>query len=144
MRRAILIPFLALLAIPLGASQSRAETSADGLWLNPKHSLAVLTSTSGTLGKTSLSGRIVWASKEAQADATDASVPRLLGTELLEDYHPRGKGVWQGTVFVPDMGRRFYSEIDTLLPDRLKVKGCILGGLLCKSQVWTRIAQVPA
>jgi uncharacterized protein (DUF2147 family) len=144
MRRAILISFLALLAIPLGASQSRAETSADGLWLNPKHSLAVQTSPCGTLAKTSLCGRIVWASKEAQADATDASVPRLLGTELLEDYHPRGKGVWQGTVFVPDMGRRFYSEIDALSPDRLKVKGCILGGLLCKSQVWTRIAQVPA
>jgi uncharacterized protein (DUF2147 family) len=46
-------------------------------------------------------------------------------------------------VFVPDMGRRFASQIDQLSPGRMRVRGCILGGLLCKSQNWTRIDRVP-
>ena len=41
------------------------------------------------------------------------------------------------------MGRRFSSEIDAISPTRLKVKGCILGGLICKSQVWSRIERLP-
>jgi uncharacterized protein (DUF2147 family) len=141
MRHVFLIPFISLLAAtPAFASEGGGE----GLWMNPKHTLAVHTDTCGQDGAHTLCGRIVWASKQAQADATDASVPRLVGTELLENYRLRAPGVWQGTVFVPDMGRRFASEIDELSSDRLKVKGCILGGLLCKSQVWTRIGQVPA
>lgn len=145
MRLALLIPFLtALVATPALASQGAAER----LWMNPKHTLAVHTDPCGQAGgqsaRQALCGRIVWASKQAQADATDASVPRLIGTELLENYRLHGRGVWQGTVFVPDMGRRFASEIDQLSPDQLRVKGCIFGRLLCKSQVWTRIGQVPA
>jgi uncharacterized protein (DUF2147 family) len=41
-------------------------------------------------------------------------------------------------VFVPDMKRKFYSRIEQQGPDKLKISGCILGGLLCKSQYWTR------
>ncbi|WP_404477752.1 DUF2147 domain-containing protein [Novosphingobium sp. BL-52-GroH] len=148
MRYAFLIPILGLLAslgaTPGLAAEGRPAGGALGIWMNPKHSLVVHTDACANATGATLCGRIVWASRQALADASDASVPRLVGTELLEDYRLRGKGVWQGTVFVPDMGRRFYSEIDEVSPDRLKVKGCILGGLLCKSQVWTRVAQVPA
>lgn len=160
MRRAFLLPLLAgLLATPVMATPVMAAPvmanatmtnaarapalraiGAEGLWLNPKGTLAVHTDACGS----ALCGRIVWASAQAQADARDADVPHLVGTQLLENYRPSGRGRWQGTVFVPDMGRHFGSQIAALSPDRLQIKGCILGGLLCKSQVWTRIAQVPA
>jgi uncharacterized protein (DUF2147 family) len=87
---------------------------------------------------------VVWASAQARADARDSGVANLLGTELLQDYRASGGGVWKGTVFVPDMGRRFASEIDAVSADAIKVKGCILGGLVCRSQVWTRLRQLPA
>jgi uncharacterized protein (DUF2147 family) len=41
------------------------------------------------------------------------------------------------------MGRRFSSQINELPTGQLKIKGCILGGLICKSQVWTRIDHIP-
>jgi uncharacterized protein (DUF2147 family) len=36
------------------------------------------------------------------------------------------------------MGRTFYSTITRLNPQALKISGCILGGLICKAQVWHR------
>jgi len=128
--------FLSLLAVPLGA---RAATPVEGVWLNPSGSVAVRTGSCGP----GLCGRVVWASGQAKADAQDSGIASLIGTELLQDYRPEGR-IWRGTVFVPDMGRRFDSRIEPLSADRLKISGCILGGFFCRSQVWTRIAQVPA
>lgn len=128
------------LAPPVLAQAAAPRGGADGLWLNPKGSVAVQTAACGP----ALCGRVVWASAEAKADARDSGVSNLLGTELLQDYRASGGGVWKGTVFVPDMGRRFTSEIDAVSANAIKVKGCILGGLVCRSQVWTRLRQLPA
>ncbi|WP_232307442.1 MULTISPECIES: DUF2147 domain-containing protein [Sphingobium] len=112
----------------------------EGLWLGPHNNVAVRTGPCGDR----LCGWVVWADREAQSDARDGGTMRLVGTELLEDYRADGKGQWRGTVFVPDMGRRFSSQISQLSPEQMRVKGCILGGLICKSQLWTRIDRVPA
>lgn len=130
---AFLVPARAALAMPMPARQ------AEGLWLSPHNNVAVRTGACGDR----LCGWVVWADAEARSDARDGGVSRLVGTELLEDYRFEGKGNWRGTVFVPDMGRRFRSQINTLSPAQLRVKGCILGGLICKSQVWTRIDKIP-
>ncbi|WP_176592110.1 DUF2147 domain-containing protein [Sphingobium sp. EM0848] len=111
----------------------------EGLWLGPHNNVAVRTGPCGDR----LCGWVVWADREAQDDARDGGTARLIGTELLEDYRADGKNEWRGTVFVPDMGRRFSSQISQLSPAQMRVKGCILGGLLCKSQTWTRIDRVP-
>ncbi|AEG50138.1 Protein of unknown function DUF2147 [Sphingobium chlorophenolicum L-1] len=131
---------LAVLATAANVPAPQPEgPQPQGLWLGPHHNVAVRTGPCGDR----LCGWIVWADGEAQADARDGGTPRLVGTELLEDYRAEGRGQWRGTVFVPDMGRRFASQISQLSPGRLRVKGCILGGLICKSQLWTRIERLP-
>jgi uncharacterized protein (DUF2147 family) len=136
MRSFIRLAVLALTASTAAAAQTPLE---GGLWMNPHGTVAVRTGACG--GK--LCGWVAWADADSLADARDAGVERLVGTELLENYVPDGPGAWSGTVFVPDKGRRFSSEINQLSPDRLKIKGCILGGLICRSQVWTRIGHLP-
>lgn len=140
----LLIPLLvAALAIPASAQASPADL-AQGIWLNPSHSVAVRTGPCESQGNQGLCGRVVWANAKARADAQASGIAVLNGTELLQNYHQAGPATWQGTVYVPDMGRRFDSHIEPLSPDRLKISGCILGGLFCRSQVWTRLAGVPA
>lgn len=130
-------------AVAQSQSQPAAATPAThpiyGVWMNPYKSVAVRTGPCGDR----LCGWIVWANDEAQTDARDGGVTKLIGTALLENYRSDKPGNWSGTVFVPDMGRRFYSIIQQIGPNDMKVKGCILGGLICKSQVWHRIADVP-
>lgn len=126
----------ALVATAPAAGQPlpQPSTGATGLWINPRGSVKVATGPCGG----GLCGWVVWASAAAAADARDGGVPRLIGLELLRDYRGAGSGRYHGTVYVPDMGRSFASTIDQLGPDQLKISGCVLGGLLCRSQVWRR------
>ncbi|MBN8845619.1 MAG: DUF2147 domain-containing protein [Sphingomonadales bacterium] len=111
-----------------------AAASPIGVWQNPKGTIRVRTRLCGQL----LCGNIVWASAKAMADARDAGVTSLIGTELLSDYRHSGAGRWTGQVYVPDQGRHFYSTIEQKGPNDIRISGCILGGLLCKRQDWTR------
>ena len=111
----------------------------DGLWLNPAGTVAVRVAFCGTR----LCGWIAWAAPAARADAHEAGVERLTGTELLRDYRHREPGLWTGTVYVPDMGRGFPSTIWQVRPELLRIKGCLLDGLICRSQDWRLIDQVP-
>lgn len=128
-----LLALALLVAFSTGASAETAMTPI-GLWQNPKGTLMVRTRSCGQ----QLCGNIVWAGPKAISDAREAGVSTLIGTELLIDYRPSGHGHWTGQVYVPDQGRRFYSTIEQKNANSLKISGCILGGLLCKHQEWTR------
>ncbi|WP_419808177.1 DUF2147 domain-containing protein [Sphingomonas sp.] len=130
---------LMMTAVAASVSAAPAMTIPEGLWVNPHNSVVVRTGPCGA----KLCGWVVWGSRQAKEDARDGGVADLLGTELLQDYGGDGPGAWSGTVFVPDKGRHFASTIQQLSPASLKISGCILGGLICKSQVWNRIERLP-
>lgn len=123
---------LALAAAPAGAMTPNPVL---GVWANPKGTLAVQTAPCGQ----NLCGAIVRATDQAMADARDAGIPRLIGIQLLQDYHPSNGRIWAGRVYVPDMGRTFSSRIEQMSPDTLKISGCLVGGFICKSQLWHRL-----
>ena len=134
---AAVMPSLALVA---GAAPAQPVPAIYGTWLNPRGTVAVRTE---ACAQDHLCGRIVWADADAQSDARDSGVTRLIGTALLEDYRADGRGRWQGTVFVPDLNRHFFSKIEQIDADTMKLKGCILNGLICKAQLWKRIGHLP-
>lgn len=119
--------------VPLGGA-----SEAIGTWLNPRGSVKVQTGACAGNGAGDLCGWVVWAAPQAQADARDSGTTRLIGTELLRGYRAAGHGLYRGQVYVPDMGRTFYSTIEQRGANNLKISGCILGGLICKSQDWHR------
>lgn len=130
---------LAMLCVMTSTAQAASRPAPSplpvaGLWLNPRGSVAVQAGDCD--GK--LCGWVSWASRAALADAAAADVPHLVGTELLQDYRPSGPKRWAGRVYVPDMGRSFQSTIEQIDPQHLKISGCILAGLLCRSQIWRR------
>lgn len=145
-RRAVMPLIAALLfagtaaAAPVAPAVASAATpTIVGTWMNPRGTVAVRTGACGDR----LCGWVVWASAQAQEDARDGGTTRLVGTALLENYRADGDGGWAGTVFVPDRNQRFYSEIAQVDADAMELKGCILHGLICRSQVWHRIAELP-
>ena len=118
----------------VAAGQETVAEGPIGRWTNPQGSVKVETAPCDD----KLCGWVVWASPRALADAVKGGSSKLIGLELLRDYHPAGPGLWRGTVYVPDMGRAFSSRIRQVDGNHMKISGCILGGLLCKSQVWKR------
>lgn len=139
-RLCVLVAFVALGAPDLAFARAAARpaeadgTAIIGRWINPYGSVVVETQPCGER----LCGRVSWANPEAQQDARDSGLTSLIGTQLLEDYRPTGSRQWRGRVYVPDLGHSFQSTIVMEDTATLRISGCILGGLICKSQRWRR------
>ena len=114
--------------------------SLEGAWRNPRDSVIVRIAPCGD----SLCGRVEWASVKAQADARRGGTDPLVGVEVLSQFKARPNGRWKGKLFLPDLNKRTGAEIRPLGPDRLKVTGCAVGRLVCRSEIWTRAEAIRA
>ncbi|WP_369059460.1 DUF2147 domain-containing protein [Caulobacter sp. 73W] len=111
-------------------------TDAFGVWRNPKDNVRVEIRPCGDAA----CGTVIWASPKAQAKARHAGTERLVGTQVLKNLElDERRGVWRGKVFVPELNRNFTGLAEPVDAGRLLAKGCVIGGLLCKSQVWTKV-----
>lgn len=65
--------------------------------------------------------------------------PDAVGRAIIWDMAPAGPGAWDGgRIWKADEDRTYDSEM-RLSGDVLTVSGCVLGGLICKSQRWPRV-----
>lgn len=119
----------------LSAAAQAAAASLPGSWTNQSRSVIVLIE---PCGENALCGTVQWASAKAQADARRGGTVNLVGTELLGGFVPVAPGRWEGILFVPDLNKRSKAELQQLDDDRIRVRGCAVAHLLCKSQIWTR------
>jgi uncharacterized protein (DUF2147 family) len=134
-----MIPFLLAALAAAHPGPARAADPVVGLWMNPKGNVAVRTARCGG----GLCGRVVWAAADAQEAARAGGTANLVGTELFHDVRPTGPGAWAGEVFVPDLAATADGNLMLLGPAALEIDGCKFGGLLCKKQVWHKIAALP-
>jgi uncharacterized protein (DUF2147 family) len=111
----------------------------EGLWRSPNETVIISIAPCGK----ALCGQVRWASEKAKADARRGGTDPLVGSELLSGLELRRQGRWQGQLFVPDLNRRSKIELLQLGPHQMKITGCAIGRLLCKSQVWRR-AEAPS
>jgi uncharacterized protein (DUF2147 family) len=51
---------------------------------------------------------------------------------------PDGPNKWSGQVYNPEDGKTYTGNIAMASPDTIKVQGCIMGGVICKTNTWTR------
>ena len=124
-----------LLALTLAAGATASPVDpVVGLWTNPKGSLTVRTRRCGA----ELCATVVAASEKAKAKAARGGVDRLIGTEIFSDYRRDGNE-WAGTLYLPDRDRRVSSVLEPGDGRSMKISGCLIGRMICKSQVWTRV-----
>jgi len=50
---------------------------------------------------------------------------------------------WEGHVYNAENGKTYIANIKLTAPNSLRIEGCVLGGLFCGGQQWTR-TQMPA
>lgn len=61
-----------------------------------------------------------------------------LGKTLVIDMKPTGEGSYEGKVWRPSNDKIYLGRI-RLEGDRMKLSGCVAGGLICSRQTWTRV-----
>jgi uncharacterized protein (DUF2147 family) len=129
---------VALVALPVATPAFADEPAAPPIateWRNPGNSVHVrIDKCDGRL-----CGTVTWASAKAQADARRGGTENLIGTRLFRDLEPAGSGTWRGKVFVPDIRKTFSGTIRFADPNTMVGKGCVLFGVICKSQTWKRL-----
>lgn len=127
-----LIPIAALmLAAPAAASAQALE----GQWTNYKKNVVVQVERCGP----AFCGRVVRASEKAKEKARKGGTPNLVGTQILTGLKPIGGGKFRGQAFVPKRNIHATATVRQVSDDVMQVQGCVLGGLLCDSERWTRV-----
>ena len=63
----------------------------------------------------------------------------MIGVQIVFDMKPNGKpDAWDGQVYNAEDGKTYTGSITLTGANTLDLKGCALGGLVCKTQTWTR------
>lgn len=137
--RLLLAAALAISAATAPAAWAQASASLSsffGVWRNPKDTVHVQIRPCGV---GSACGYVIWASPVAEADARRGGTRQLVGLELFRDLVEVRDGVWKGKVFVPDLNATFTGRAEALDATSMRAKGCLIGNILCKWQIWTRL-----
>ena len=133
MTRSILAALVLAATPALGAPLA---ASPAGTWTNPKHSVTVRIA---ACGGGVWCGRVTAASAKAKADALAGSGRPLVGATLMQDFRADGGGGWKGTLIIPDIRQTAEATMRLAGRGAIEIKGCGMGGLVCKTQVWTRV-----
>ncbi|AZO80722.1 MULTISPECIES: DUF2147 domain-containing protein [unclassified Bosea (in: a-proteobacteria)] len=88
-----------------------------------------------------LCGKIVWL-KEARFDIfnPDENLRKrsLLGLQVLSGFKPAAKGALEGEGYNPADGKTYRTTLELKSSRSLVMRGCVLGGLICDDDTWSR------
>ena len=94
-------------------------------------------------------GNLIWLAepndpdtKQPKTDKKNTDVSKqnrpLLGMPIVLSMKPSGGDKWQGQVYNAEDGRHYAGSFTMTGANTAELKGCVMGGLLCKWQTWTR------
>ena len=69
---------------------------------------------------------------------TKSPTPSKVGKTIMCGAKPNGKNKWKGSLHNLDDGQTYLGYVK-LHGKSLSLSGCVLGGLICKSDTWHRI-----
>lgn len=86
-------------------------------------------------------GTIVWTRRggtdEKNPDAAKRS-RSLVGVQMMYGVKPVGGGAYAGSLYNYTDGKTYSGKMRPKGASALELSGCVLGGMICRSQTWTR------
>lgn len=112
------------------SSVVRAEGELTGLWNTEKSEEGAWLTVDIQPCDDKLCGTIV--------EAHEAKDNSIVGTEMIKGMKKKSDTAYsKGKIYAPDT-KKWYKSKMKLKDGELKVSGCVLGGIICRSQTWTR------
>lgn len=72
-------------------------------------------------------------------DKSGAPAPSdSMGVKIVRDMVAKGGGAYEGKVFRPSNGKTYLGKVQ-LSGNKMALKGCVAGGVICAKQNWTRV-----
>ena len=66
-----------------------------------------------------------------------------LGLPVVLGMTPVKPNRWEGSIYNAENGKSYRASVTLVAPDRLEVEGCVWGGWVCDSEIWTRVKPEP-
>ena len=119
-------------------AQGEALSAGDirGEWINERRTAIVSVADCAS----GLCGTIVWSAPIARRDAARGGTTFLNGVTVVTGIVPTPAQHWRGSLFLPDQNRIVRAKIELNPMGELRIRGCELAGLLCRTQTWSRWA----
>jgi uncharacterized protein (DUF2147 family) len=139
-KTAIAATLAALAALVWAGPASAAEADPTGDWVTEGGAAVIRIEPCDD----ALCGAIAWVKNPgtdrnnpdpAKRNVDVVGLPILLGMRLVS------KNRWEGQVYNAENGKIYLAYISLVEPDVLRIRGCILGGLLCGGEKWTRLSE---
>lgn len=123
------------------ASQATAGAEApNGTWLTQDGSSKVKIAPCGA----AYCATIVWVKPVAPGEDDPhpgVAGKEMVGTHLSRDLRRADNGELAGPLLNPENGKTYSVTVKMKNANALEMGGCILGGLLCGSETWTRASE---
>ena len=133
---------LALTALAAVLSTQAMASDVFGLWksaVNDEGGYIHVEIAACANDSTKVCGIIKDAFNENPANLNKARRDEIVGKTIIADMVPDGANEWgDGTIWAPDDDKTYDSTME-LNGNVLEVSGCVLGGLICRGQDWTRL-----
>jgi uncharacterized protein (DUF2147 family) len=141
------LAYLVIVANVLGNSAAGAQQRLTGSWLTEDKSSHIRFQPCGSQD----CGQLVWLLEHNDPETAkpwrdkfnpDDALKRrpLIGLSMITGLKPASEGQWEGDLYNPLDGRTYSGRFHLLAADRLQLRGCAVAGLLCQTEVWTRVA----
>lgn len=130
-----ILPALFLIALGVPAHVS-AQQPVEGLWKNPIGSAIIRVAPCGS----ALCGTVVWASARGRTEVAKTTT-HVVGTTVLTNVKRVAPNRWTGHLFIPDDNIHVSARLELFTYSNLKLTGCGLMGLICRTQNWTRVEE---
>ena len=71
-------------------------------------------------------------------EAHEVEDPSIVGTDMIKGMKKKSDTAYsKGKIYAPDT-KKWYKSKMKMKDGDLKVSGCVFGGIICRSQTWTR------
>jgi uncharacterized protein (DUF2147 family) len=87
-------------------------------------------------------GTIVWVKDGGKDEQNPNAALRsrsLVGVQMIGNMQPSGDGAWSGSLYNYKDGKTYSGKMRLKGSSALELSGCVLGGIICRSQNWTRV-----
>lgn len=107
---------------------------AKGDWVRPNGASKIRISACGK----ALCGTLIWL-KSPRNDTQNPDVSKrtrpLVGVQIVQSMKPTGQdNQWKSKVYNAEDGKTYTGFIELTSSNRLKLEGCVMGGLICKGE----------
>ena len=108
-----------------------ANAGVEGLWRSEKNEQGASISVAISKCGDAICGTV--AEIQNSSDHSAMNKAMIKGMKSSDNVHYAG-----GKIYAPDQEKWYIAKMQLQGDSKLKVSGCVLGGVICRSQVWTR------